>query len=120
MSCTLQSPPLQARVLWLVQGDVKEQLCDFAEEHAVDLLVVAASSHVGFKKAFGTSTSSHLAHHAPCPTLVLPWHIASPGSDLAAIPSEQFDARGGCICWASVWSMGMCGSVAVQTHCSNI
>lgn len=75
------------------QGDVKDQLCDFAEEHAVDLLVVAASSSVGFKKAFGTSTSSHLAHHAPCPTLVLPVAIANPGGE-AVSASQELDHRG--------------------------
>ncbi|KAK9814950.1 hypothetical protein WJX73_002927 [Symbiochloris irregularis] len=75
-----------------VKGDIKDQLCDFAEEHAVDLLVVAASSSVGLKKAFGTSTSSHLAHHAPCPTLVLPIAIANPGGE-AVGASQDLDHR---------------------------
>lgn len=72
------------------QGDIKSELVDFAEEHAVDLLVVAASSNVGLKKAFGTSTSTHLTHHAPCPTLVVPTRIANPGAELHTT-SENFD-----------------------------
>lgn len=73
-----------------LRGDIKSELVDFAEEHAVDLLVVAASSNVGLKKAFGTSTSTHLTHHAPCPTLVVPTRIANPGAELHTT-SENFD-----------------------------
>lgn len=55
---------------WL-QGDVKERLCQYAEEQSIDLIVVLTAG-AGSKLRKGYNLSSHLQHHAPCPVLTIP------------------------------------------------
>ena len=83
------------------QGDAKSDLCDRADEVDADLLIVAASSAQGLRKTFGTSTSTYLVHHAPCPTLVIPVHIALAGLEDVASPQESRELRGG------AWGLGV-------------
>ena len=76
------------------QGDAKSDLCDWADENDSDLLLVAASSASGLRKTFGTSTSTYLVHHAPCPTLVVPVQIALSGVEPVTSPTESGQLRG--------------------------
>ena len=56
-----------------VQEDVKAGLCELAEAHGADLLLIGHAHSSRLRKTFTTSTASHLAHHAPCPTLIIPY-----------------------------------------------
>ena len=100
VECASQSPgPHQAFLNRLstsltVQGDAKSDLCDLADEMDADLLIVAASSAQGLRKTFGTSTSTYLVHHAPCPTLVIPVDIALAGIEQVTSPQESRELRG--------------------------
>ena len=76
------------------QGDAKSDLSEWADENDADLLIVAASSASGLRKTFGTSTSTYLMHHAPCPTLVIPVQIALAGVEPVVSPSESRELRG--------------------------
>ena len=78
----------------LVQGDAKDDLCELADEWDADLLIVAASSAQGLRKTFGTSTSTYLVHHAPCPTLVIPVGVALAGVEEVTSPQESRELRG--------------------------
>ena len=79
-----------------------------------DLLIVAASSAQGLRKTFGTSTSTYLVHHAPCPTLVIPVHIALAGLEDVASPQESRELRGGA--WAR--SSGFGAGVLCSHECA--
>ncbi len=89
------------------QEDVKAGLCELAEAHGADLLLVGHAHPSRLRKTFTTSTASHLAHYAPCPTLIIPYkHLglepaasdALPEGDagaLAAAPSSGGGAGAG-------------------------
>ena len=78
----------------MLQGDAKSDLSEWADEHDADLLIVAASSASGLRKTFGTSTSTYLIHHATCPTLVIPVHIALAGVESVTSPTESRELHG--------------------------
>ena len=56
---------------FLMQGDVKERLCQYAEEQSIDL-IIALTAGVNNRLRKGYNLSSHLQHHAPCPVLAIP------------------------------------------------
>ncbi|KAK9850120.1 hypothetical protein WJX84_010163 [Apatococcus fuscideae] len=79
-----------------MRGDVKERLCQYAEEQSIDLIVVLTAG-AGSKLRKGYNLSSHLQHHAPCPVLAIPIRtLGLPGLQdlMEPMPSDQLDALG--------------------------
>ncbi len=69
------------------QEDVKAGLCELAEAHGADLLLVGHAHPSRLRKTFTTSTASHLAHYAPCPTLIIPYkHLGLEPAASDALP----------------------------------
>ncbi|MGR8948336.1 MAG: universal stress protein [Gammaproteobacteria bacterium] len=53
--------------LW---GHAAKEICDFAAENAVDLIVIGRRGNSQFKQLFLGSVSSQVVSHAPCAVLV--------------------------------------------------
>ncbi|BDA48548.1 hypothetical protein COCOBI_12-2280 [Coccomyxa sp. Obi] len=73
-----------------LKEDPKSGLCDFLEENSIDLVIVGYATTSRLRKTLNlgqVSLSSHLLHHAPCPTLVIPFKsLSSEGSVPEALP----------------------------------
>lgn len=54
-----------------VRGSADEQVVQFASEHGSDLIVVGSRGLGGFDRMTLGSVSAYVAHHAPCPVLVV-------------------------------------------------
>ena len=74
-----------------VQEDVKAGLCELAEAHGADLLLIGHAHSSRLRKTFTTSTASHLAHHAPCPTLIIPYKYLGLEPAQSEVPSNCND-----------------------------
>ncbi|EIE27643.1 hypothetical protein COCSUDRAFT_64320 [Coccomyxa subellipsoidea C-169] len=74
-----------------LKDEPKSGLCDFLEENSIDLVIVGYVSTSRLRKTLNlgqASLSSHLLHHAPCPTLVIPFKsLSSEGSVPEALPA---------------------------------
>lgn len=57
-----------------MQGDAKQEICDFCEAQSADLLIVTSTIRGRLRKALSPmgGVSSQLVLEAPCPVLVLP------------------------------------------------
>ena len=98
------SHPMPAWARARAQEDVKAGLCELAEAHGADLLLVGHAHPSRLRKTFTTSTASHLAHYAPCPTLIIPYkHLglepaasdALPEGDAGALAAAPGSGGGG-------------------------
>jgi nucleotide-binding universal stress UspA family protein len=69
-------PGAEAVVLY---GHPAEEACDFLAAAGCDL-AVAASHRGALARAFLGSFASYLAHHAPCPVLLVPPSAPEPGT----------------------------------------
>lgn len=79
-----------------VQGDPKQELCEFAESAAIDLLISGCSSGSRLRKALtGGSVSTHLTQRAPCPTLVIPQKYFAPHPEFAGALETASSAEPG-------------------------
>lgn len=53
----------------ILSGDPGAAICAYAEDEAIDLIVIGTSGTGGFKRALLGSVSDHVVRHAPCPVL---------------------------------------------------
>jgi hypothetical protein len=84
---------MPARARAGAQEDVKAGLCELAEAHGADLLLVGHAHPSRLRKTFTTSTASHLAHYAPCPTLIIPYkHLGLEPAASDALPDGEAGA----------------------------
>jgi nucleotide-binding universal stress UspA family protein len=58
----------QAVMEW---GHPAEEICRFASEHDVDLIVIGSHGRTGFKRALLGSISHAVANQAPCPVTIV-------------------------------------------------
>ncbi len=52
-------------------GNPWSMICDYAEEHDVDLIIVATHGRTGLRHVLIGSTAERIVQHAPCPVLVV-------------------------------------------------
>ncbi|HEV2046063.1 MAG TPA: universal stress protein [Chthoniobacterales bacterium] len=57
-------------------GAPAETICDYAQDHDVDLIIASTQGSTGLKHAFVGRTAEHVVRCAPCPVLVAPSHSA--------------------------------------------
>jgi len=69
-----------------VYGVPREELVRFGEN--LDLLLIGSRGYGPLGRLFHGHISDYLARHAPCPLLILPRGLASPGADDRASPTE--------------------------------
>ena len=55
----------------ILDGSPADALCEFADQHQVDMIVVGSSGHSGFKKFFVGSVSEKVTKNAHCPVLIV-------------------------------------------------
>lgn len=63
----LDQPPEQVHI-W---GHPAEQVCTYASDNAVDLIVIGSHGRSGFKRVLLGSVSNAVANHAPCPVTIV-------------------------------------------------
>ncbi len=56
------------------EGSPVLDICDFAKDHDVDLIMISTHGQTGWKHMLMGSTAEHVVRHAPCPVLVVPSH----------------------------------------------
>jgi universal stress protein A len=54
----------------LTHGSAWRGVCDYASEHAVDLIVISTHGHTGLRHFLIGSNAERIVQHAPCPVLV--------------------------------------------------
>jgi nucleotide-binding universal stress UspA family protein len=61
----------------VLKGIPYEELCRFAEENKIDLVVIGTHGRKGFDRMLFGSTAEQVVRHAPCPVLTvrLPKHM---------------------------------------------
>lgn len=64
---TLDAEP-EAVVLW---GHAADQLCDYAENHGVDMILLGSHGRTGIKRAILGSVSHSVANRAPCAVTIV-------------------------------------------------
>jgi universal stress protein A len=50
------------------------KICEYAEAHKIDLIIVATHGTTGARHILLGSTAERIVHHAPCPVLTLKCH----------------------------------------------
>ena len=66
-----QTRDLEGAAAVLLEGHPASTACDWARETACDLMVAATHRGLVDRSLLG-SFASHVAHHAPCPVLLVP------------------------------------------------
>lgn len=64
-------PSLEVKVSAMAGGQVAETMCRYAEEHGIDLIVIATLGITGLKRLLLGSTTETVVRHAPCPVLTV-------------------------------------------------
>lgn len=59
---------VEAAILW---GHAAEEICRYAREHDVDLIVIGSHGRSGIREALLGSVSHAVANHAPCPVTIV-------------------------------------------------
>jgi nucleotide-binding universal stress UspA family protein len=59
---------IQSVVLW---GHPADEICKYAREHDVDLIVIGSHGRSGIREALLGSVSHAVANHAPCPVTIV-------------------------------------------------
>lgn len=54
-----------------IWGHPAEQICSFAKENGVDLIVIGSHGRSGFSRVLLGSVSNAVANHAPCPVTIV-------------------------------------------------
>ena len=71
----LHLPDENKSIAWktfFLPGDVVEQINKVANEHSVDLIVMATAGHEGFLDVLRGSVTEQVLRHSPCPLLAVP------------------------------------------------
>lgn len=75
-------------------------ICAFAKDHSVDLIITSTHGLTGFKHVLIGSIAEHVARHAPCSVLVVPSHphvraanLATVGRARVSTPARQPQSR---------------------------
>ena len=55
----------------IVWGHAAEEICRFAKEHSVDLIVIGSHGRTGIRRALLGSVSHAVANQAPCPVTIV-------------------------------------------------
>ena len=55
----------------IVWGHAAEEICRFAQEHNVDLIVIGSHGRTGIRRALLGSVSHAVANQAPCPVTIV-------------------------------------------------
>ncbi|MDG2212539.1 MAG: universal stress protein [Verrucomicrobiota bacterium] len=55
-------------------GSAYEEICRFAKEHAIDLIIISTHGYTGLKHCLLGSTTEKVVQHAPCPVLAVRRH----------------------------------------------
>ncbi len=63
--------PIRQEILERSSGSVGARLCAFAEEQHAAMIVVGSHGHRAIVDVLLGSVSSHVAHHSPCPVLII-------------------------------------------------
>lgn len=58
----------------VVEGEAGPAVCEAAQDHGVDVIVVGSHGKGALKRTFLGSVSQHIIQHAPCPVLVVRHH----------------------------------------------
>lgn len=58
----------QSTIVW---GHAADQICLFASEHNVDLIVIGSHGRTGIRRAILGSVSNAVANQAPCPVTIV-------------------------------------------------
>lgn len=58
--------------VWVVEGDVAEQITDFARREGASYLVIGTEGRSALRQIILGSTSQKILQQAPCPVLVVP------------------------------------------------
>ncbi|MFB4166911.1 universal stress protein [Virgibacillus sp. JSM 102003] len=53
------------------QRNAGDKLCEYAEDHEMDLIIVGSRGLGGVKKLLLGSVSTNIVHHATCPILII-------------------------------------------------
>src|ERR1700758_3671164 len=56
------------------EGSPVLDICAFAEDHGVDLIIISTHGLTGFKHVLIGSIAEQVVRHAPCSVLVVPSH----------------------------------------------
>lgn len=64
--------PAENRTIRIVNGHPGELLTEYADAHAVDLVVIGVHSKTRLTRRLAGSTADTLMRHAPCPVLTIP------------------------------------------------
>lgn len=64
---TLDAAP-ETVVLW---GHAADQICDYAENHGVDMILIGSHGRTGIKRAILGSVSHSVANQAPCAVTIV-------------------------------------------------
>lgn len=75
-----------------LQGDAREELCDYCELHGAAVLVMGSRGNTLLQRLFLGSVSQYCIHHAPCAVMVD--RCTTAGSDLVAAAPGQEAAAG--------------------------
>lgn len=91
-------PPEQLMKLscqWEVrEGSTAKQISRYAQENAIDLIVLGAPDRTGFARLVGHNVAGDVLRTAPCPVLVVPNHHATKPLSLIQVAEELHEEFG--------------------------
>ena len=79
----------------LTKGSPVLDICAFAQEHRVDLIITSTHGFTGFKHVLIGSIAEQVVRHAPCSVLVVPSHPQVRAANLAQSRAAEARTRAG-------------------------
>src|SRR4029450_168946 len=76
-------------------GSPVSDICAFAKDHDVDLIITSTHGFTGFTHVLIGSIAEQVVRHAPCSVLVVPSHPHVRAANLAKSAGAKADTRGG-------------------------